>query len=82
MKGIQLSSGVIFVEHEGITVRVMPNSACDLSPVLDMVVEWDLRAEPPKNWNYLHESQIKALDNDIYEKILAVVARVQGSLGT
>lgn len=81
MKGIKLENGTIYVEHEGVTVRVSPTGECDVSPVLFMVVEWDLRCEPPERWEYLTESRIKALDNGVYEKVLAVVNRVHSVLG-
>lgn len=81
MKGIQIRDGALFVEHEGITVRVSQGGECQVSPVLYMMVEWDLRCEPPTAWEYLSESQIKALDQGVYEKVLAVVAEAHAVLG-
>ena len=81
MKGIQILNGALFVEHEGVTVRVQPDGTCDISPVLYMVVEWDLRTEPLDQWEYLSESRIKALEGGVYEKVLAVVDRVHSVLG-
>lgn len=80
MIGIQIRDGALFVEHEGVTVRVLADGTCDVSPVLYMVVEWDLRTEPPERWEYLTESQIKALEGGVYEKVLAVVNRVNSIL--
>lgn len=80
MIGIQIRNGALFVEHEGVTVRVTSTGECDVSPVLFMVLEWEMRTEPPERWEYLSESQIKALDNGVYEKVLAVVSRVHSVL--
>ena len=80
MIGIKIKDGALFVEHEGVTVRVSSAGECDVSPVLFMVVEWDLRCEPLDRWEYLTESRIKALDNGVYEKVLAVVNRVHSVL--
>ena len=80
MRGIQIRGGALFIEHEGITVRVMPDGTCDLSPVLLMALEWELHTEPPQRWDYLTESQIKALDHGVYEQVLAVVKGMQVTL--
>lgn len=81
MKGIQILNGALYVEHEGVTVRVLADGTCDVSPVLYKVVEWDLRTEPPEQWEYLTESQIKALEGGVYDKVLTVVDRVHSVLG-
>ena len=81
MVGIKIRDGALFVQHEGVTVRVTDDGNCDLSPVLFMVLEWEMRTEPPERWEYLSESRIKALDDGVYEKVLAVVSRVNSMLG-
>ena len=80
MIGIKIKDGTLFVEHEGVTVRVSPAGECDVSPVLLMSVEWELRSEPLDRWEYLTESRIKALENRVYEKVLAVINRVHSVL--
>ena len=80
MIGIQIRNGALFVLHEGVTVRVMKDGTCDISPVLFMALEWEMRTEPPTHWEYLSESRIKALDGGVYEKVLAVVSRVNSIL--
>ena len=81
MKGIQIHGGALFVEHEGVTVRVRANGQCEVSPVLYMVLEWDLRTEPPDRWDYVTESDIRAMDNDVYGQILAIVSKVRSRRG-
>ena len=81
MIGIQIRNGALFIEHEGVTVRVKTDGTCDVSPVLYMVVEWEMRTMPPAQWEYLSESRIKALDNGVYEQVLAVVNKVHSMLG-
>ena len=71
MKGIKLSHGVAFVEHEGVTVRVNSDGTCVLSSRQLPSVEWDLRTEPPSSWDYLDENDIKNLPDNGYEKIEA-----------
>lgn len=76
MIGIQITGGALFVEHEGVTVRVSKNGKCEVSPVLFRSLEWELRTEPPNRWDYLYEHQIQALPGCVYEQVLAVVDRV------
>ena len=80
MIGIRIRGGATFVEHEGVTVRVKRDGSCDVSPILYMVLEWDLRTEPPDRWDYVSEAEIKAMDGQVYEKVLAVVDRVRSRL--
>ena len=80
MRGIRLSHGVVFVEYEGITVKLSPDGRCDLSPVLLDSLEWDLRTEPPDRWGYLTEGEIFALENGGFEKIRERVAQAKGVL--
>lgn len=76
MKGIQIIGGAAFVEHEGITVRIL-NGKCTLSPILLPSLEWDLRTEPPHTWDYLCESDIRALGDGIYDEIIRTVDEVK-----
>lgn len=80
MRGIRLSHGVAFVEYEGITVKLWPDGRCELSPILLDSLEWDLRTEPPDNWDYLAEGEILALENGGFEKIKERVAQVKDLL--
>ena len=81
MIGIQIHGGALFVEHEGVTVRVKPGGKCEVSPVLYMVIEWDMRTEPPDRWEYVSESEIRAMDHGVYEQILEVVSSVHSRRG-
>ena len=76
MKGIQIIGGAAYVEHEGITVRIL-NGKCTLSPILLPSLEWDLRTEPPHTWDYLCESDIRALGDEIYDEIIRTVDEVK-----
>ena len=51
MKGIKLSHGAAFVEHEGVTVRDNSDGTCELSSRQLPSIEWDLRTEPPHTWD-------------------------------
>lgn len=75
MRGIKLSHGVSFVECEGITIRISADGKCELSPVLLPSLEWDLRTEPPSSWDYLYQSDIDALGEDIHRQITQILAR-------
>jgi hypothetical protein len=79
MKGIQIVGGATFVEHDGITVR-LKNGKCELSPVMLPSLEWDLRTEPPHTWDYLLESDIRALGEDVFAEILRIVNEVKQHL--
>ena len=81
MRGIQIHGGALFVEHEGVTVRVSPSGKCGVSPILYMVMEWETRTMPPDQWDYLTESNIRAIENGVYDKILAIVQKVRRSHG-
>ena len=81
MRGIKLSHGVAFVEQNGVTVRINADGTCELSPMLLMSLEWDLRCEPPHTWDYLTESDIEALGTDVRQQIEQIVARTQRILG-
>jgi hypothetical protein len=69
MNGIMLSHGVLFVQYEGVTIRVR-NGECDISPIMYESLEWDLRTESGDKWWYVSEDEIKSMDSEIYEKII------------
>ena len=73
MRGIRLSHGVTFVECDGITVRIMTDGHCELSPILFDVLEWDLRTESPDRWTYIDEADI---DKSTRQQIEHIVAKV------
>ncbi len=76
MRGIRLAHGVVFVTDGLNTVRLLPSGECGISPILYGSLEWDLRTEPPEQWEYLSESQIRNLPNGGYDKIMAVFAEI------
>ena len=69
MIGIMLSHGVLFVKHDGVTIKVR-NGECDVASIMYESLEWDLRTEPPEKWWYVSEAEIMDMDGDIYEKII------------
>lgn len=81
MRGIKLKHGVIFVEYDGITVRVNTDGKCELSPVILSVLEWDLRCEPPQTWMYISDADIDSLGNDVRQQIIDIVTKVRQTLG-
>lgn len=75
MIGIKIKNGAAFVKHEGVTVRILQSGECGISSVMFEVLEWDLRTEPPHTWEYISEFEIKAMDVDLYEKIINTVKK-------
>lgn len=73
MKGIKLSHGAIFVEHEGVTVRVNSDGTCELSSRQLPSVEWDLHTEPPHTWDYIYDRDVDALGDGVRAKIEEIV---------
>ena len=73
MKGIKLSHGAIFVEHNGVTVCVEPDGTCELSSRALSSVEWDLRDEPPRKWDYIYDRDVDALGDGVRAKIEEIV---------
>ena len=80
MKGIRLSHGTVFVTDGISTVRLLASGECGVSPVLYFVLERDMQYEPPTEWEYLTESQIRDLPDGGYDKILSVFERLHRDL--
>ncbi|MBQ9746908.1 MAG: hypothetical protein IJW21_08825 [Clostridia bacterium] len=76
MKGICLSHGVVFVTDGDYTVRLLPSGECEASPISYNSLEWDLRTEPPDTWDYIWESEIRALPDGGFEKISAALEKI------
>ena len=76
MKGIRLSHGTVFVTDGLTTIRLLPSGECGASPIAYEVLEWDLRTEPPESWEYLTESDIRALADDGYSKICTALEKI------
>ena len=75
MRGIKLSHGVAFVEYDGVTIRINADGKCELSPILLMSLEWDLRAEPLESWTYISDSDVDAYGEDTRKQIKDLVAK-------
>lgn len=82
MRGIRLSHGVSFIEHDGVTVRIKADGTCGLSPIMLPALEWDLRTEPPETWDYIFDSEIDALGENMRGQIEAVVAKFNKTMET
>ena len=80
MKGIRIRNGATFVQYEGVTVRILQDGTCALSPVLYESLEWELRTEEPDSWDYVGEYDVRAMGNGVYEKVLEIVRRTRGIL--
>lgn len=72
MQGIKLAHGTVFVTDGLFTARLLKNGECTLSPITYRNLEWDLRTENPNCWEYMSESDIRALKDGAYEKIKAL----------
>lgn len=75
-----MSFGACFVEYKGVTVRVSKDGKCKLSNISYSVLEWDLRTEPPSVWEYMLESDIKALGEEVYNEIIDLAEKVNKQL--
>ena len=73
MQAIRLKHGVIFVKKDGVTVRISANGECEISPILFESLEWDLRTEPPSQWEYITEGDIMALGKETYNQLLDLI---------
>lgn len=76
MRGIAIQGGATFVEKDSVTVRIS-HGKCALSPILFGSLEWDLRTEPPDTWDYLTESDIKGLGEELFSEIERIVSEVK-----
>lgn len=81
MRGIKLSHGVIFIECEGVPIRINADGKCALSPIQLPSLEWDLRTEPPESWTYITQSDIDSLEEDTRQQIAHIVAEFHEILG-
>lgn len=70
MNGIRLSHGVTFITDGLITVRVLKNGECGISPVTYNTLEWELQSESPKKWEYVTQGEIESMPE--YEKIVEI----------
>ena len=81
MQGIRLSFGTVFVTDGLFTVRLLKNGECAPSPITYRNLEWDLRTEREDTWEYIYESDIRALPDGAYEKIKAVFDEMHSNVG-
>lgn len=79
IKGMRLKHGVIFVEWGGFSTYRYTKTGWEVSPVLYNVVEWDMRTEGPDAYEFLSESEIRALDT--FEELYAVHKKTCEILG-
>ena len=77
MRGIKLERGATFVEHKGLTVRILRSGKIDVSPIMFAALEWDLRTEPPSTWEYLTEGDIRALGEETVAQIEALADKLR-----
>ena len=82
MKGIKLKHGVTFIEWDGVTVRIDATGDCDLSPILLPSLEWELRTEPPSTWDYLTQSDLDSLDENIRQQIIKIAQKFHETIGS
>lgn len=75
MRGIRLSHGVAFIECDGVTVRIGADGTCGFLPILLPSLEWDLRTEPPETWEYIGESYIDSLGEDMRRQFEAIIKK-------
>ena len=71
MRAIRMKHGVVFLKIDGVSIKIKANGEVGLSPILFDNVEWDLRTEPPSEWEYITESDVRGLGEGVYEAVLA-----------
>lgn len=76
MKGIKIKNGATFVKCGNVTVRIIGEKKCEISPVMYESLEWELAFEPPDRWDYLSEGEIRALGDDVYYSIIDIARKV------
>lgn len=81
MRAIKLKHGTVFLEIDGITIRISANGAVDVSPILFNALEWEMATTHPSQWEYLTEGEARALDGDAFEKARALANSINKSLG-
>lgn len=72
MRAIRLNHGVIFIDIDGVTVRVSKDGECELSPVLFDTLEWEMSSVHPDKWEYVTDGEIRSLDGGVYERARAL----------
>jgi hypothetical protein len=76
--GIRLSHGVMFVEYDGVTVKVKADGSCGISPITLSSLEWDLRTEPPHTWDYITWSDVDEHTRRRIEQIVLNFYKITG----
>ena len=72
MRGIKLKHGVVFMKRDLITIRYA-NGKWETSKIDLDVLEWDLRTESPDSYCEVDEADIKAMGDDVYNEMVALV---------
>ena len=80
MRGISVKNGACFVEVDGITVKISRSGECELSPINFNTLEWDLRTEPPDEWDYLYAGDIEMLGENVIKDINDIVNKFKSVL--
>ena len=80
MRAIKLSHGMVFLEIDGISIRVTPDGDVGLSPTLYDTLEWEMASTPPNRWEYLTEGDVRSLEGGIYEKAVALACSIKDQL--
>lgn len=80
MRAMRLKHGVIFVEQNGITLRLV-GGRWGLSPVMYDVLEWDLRGEGPDAYECFSESDLRGLGERLWSEMLSLFEKTERTLG-
>ena len=81
MRAIKLKHGTVFMEIDGVSIRVSTDGRVEISPILYDSLEWEMSTTPPSEWEYLTEGDARALDGDAFEKARALANSINKSLG-
>ena len=80
MRAIRLKHGVIFIDIDGVTIRVNKDGECELSPVLFDTLEWEMSSTHPDRWEYVADGEIRSLEGGVYERAKAIADKTNALL--
>lgn len=81
LKAIRLSHGTVFVTDGVLTVRLLADGKCGISPITYQQLERDMCYESPENWEYLDGTDIRSLPDGAARKILGTFDELKNKYG-
>lgn len=79
MHGIELKSGAIFVSDGTFTLKYN-NGKWEISKIDYAVLEWELGRDNPNGYEYIFESDIKNMGEEVYGEMVALFKKIYNTL--